>query len=189
MIRRLWARLVEAGTAPPPPPPSPPVIPDRLGPFQLEQAHEDPGHRILLFDAYVSSRDGDAELALRHPESRRALLEHEFESRQRGYPVDFPGVRFFLLSLDGAPAGRAYLQSASDVVFVVDLVLLAPWRDRGRGSAFLHDLIAHAHATGRPVRLHVAKNNPRAAALYDRFGFRPIEELSRHWLLELPVRP
>jgi len=188
MIRRLWARLAEARAAGSPPP-STPAIPDRLGPFLLERAREDPDHRTLLFDAYVSSRDGDADLALRHPDSRRALLEHEFESRQRGYPVDFPGVGFFLLSLEGAPAGRAYLQSSADMVFIVDLVLLAPWRGRGRGSAFLHDLIAHAHTTGRPVRLHVAKNNPRAAALYKRLGFQPIEELSRHWLLELPVGP
>lgn len=183
MIRRLWPRRAEksappAGNAPAADPPL------RLGPFALHPPRGE-ADRQLLLAAYASSREDDAELALRHPDSKRAVIEHEFDSRQLGYPVDFPGVEYFLLRLDDAPAGRLYLQSAPTFVFVVDLVLLPPWRGQGRGTALLRDLIAHAHAAGRVVRLHVAKNNPRAAALYRRLGFQTIGELTHHFLLEL----
>jgi ribosomal protein S18 acetylase RimI-like enzyme len=39
------------------------------------------------------------------------------------------------------------------------------------------------------VRLHVAKRNNRAAALYERLGFRVIEELTQHRLMEYAVPP
>jgi ribosomal protein S18 acetylase RimI-like enzyme len=183
MIRRLWARLVDPARARPPRPPGEP--PARLGPFSLHRPAGD-ADRTLLFAAYASSRDNAPDLRDRHPDSQRAVLEHEFESRQLGYPIDFPGVEFFLLRLGGEPAGRIYLQLTPTLVFVVDLVLLPFCRGRGHGTALLRDLIDHAHGSGRSVRLHVAKNNPRAAALYQRLGFRPVAELDHHHLLELP---
>jgi ribosomal protein S18 acetylase RimI-like enzyme len=159
---------------------------DRLGPFALRVASESPDDQDRLRDAYASSREHDPDLAQRHPESRREILEQEFSSRQHAYRIDFPGVVYYLLEWDGAPAGRLYLQLASTVVFVVDLVLFPPWRGRGHGTALLQELIDSAHASGRPVRLHVAKTNHRAAALYQRLGFQAIDELPRHWLLDLP---
>lgn len=183
MIRRLWPRRAKP-SAPPAGIPSAADPPLRLGPFTLHppRGAED---RLLLLAAYASSREDDTELALRHPDSRRAVIEHEFDSRQLCYPVDFPGVEYFLLRLDAAPAGRLYLQSAPTFVFVVDLVLLPPWRGHGRGTALLRELIDTSHAAGRVVRLHVAKNNPRADALYRRLGFQTVGELTNHFLLQL----
>ena len=39
------------------------------------------------------------------------------------------------------------------------------------------------------MRLHVEKRNTRAAALYERLGFRVIEELAQHRLMEHAVPP
>ena len=184
MIRRLWDRRAEHDPPADTPPPS--ELPATLGPFSLHPA--DVAHdRATLLDAYASSRLDAPDLADRHPESRQAVIEHEFESRQLSYPVDFPGVQFFLLSLGSHPAGRIYLQAAPAEVFLVDLVLLPVFRGHGHGTALLRDLIRFAHTSRRPLRLHVAKNNPRAATLYHRLGFRPLTELAQHWLLELPV--
>jgi ribosomal protein S18 acetylase RimI-like enzyme len=185
MIRRLWERRAERGQ--PATAPTDGGLPVRLGPFTLHPA-DTTRDRVPLLDAYASSRQGDPDLASRHPESRQAVIEHEFESRQLCYPVDFPGVQFFLLTHGAAPAGRLYLQDAPARVFLVDLVLLPAFRGQGHGTALLQDLIRFAHASRRPLRLHVAKNNPRASALYARLGFQPIGELSQHRLLEL-ARP
>ena len=166
-------------------PPAPDLrhLPERLGAFRLRPA--DPFRdRAALLAAYASSRIEDPELARRHPESRESVIEHEFESRQLSYPVDFPAVRFFLLELSGDQAGRCYIQLTPTEVFLVDLVLLPAWRGHGRGTALLEDLAALARATNRPLRLHVAKNNPRAARLYERLGFTRVSELTGHWLLE-----
>jgi ribosomal protein S18 acetylase RimI-like enzyme len=189
MIRRLWDRRAERD----PPADTPPAsglpaseLPATLGPFTLIPA-DATRDRPQLLDAYASCRQDDPELTSRHPDSRQAVIEHEFESRQLCYPVDFPGVELFLLTLGTAPAGRIFLQANADHLFLVDLVLLPAFRGQGHGTALLQDLIRFAHASRRPLRLHVAKNNPRAAALYQRLGFRPRAELAQHWLLERPV--
>jgi GNAT superfamily N-acetyltransferase len=184
MIRRLWDRRAEHDPPADPPPPS--ELPATLGPFSLHPA-DATRDRFRLLDAYASSRLDDPDLTSRHPDSRQAVIEHEFESRQLSYPVDFPGVQLFLLTHGTTPAGRIYLQTSADHLFLVDLVLLPAFRGQGHGTALLQDLIRFAHASRRPLRLHVAKNNPRAAALYQRLGFQPIAELAQHWLLERPV--
>jgi|GEM_PF-1270770 len=194
MNRRPWAPPAPAEPGAPPATPlraaptAPARPPERLGPFTLHPPVGD-GDQQLLFAAYASSRQDDADLTSRHPESRRAVIEHEFESRQRSYPINFPRVEFFLLRLGGEPAGRVYLQLTPESVFVVDLVLLSGCRGRGHGSALLRDLVRQAHGSGRAVRLHVAKTNARAAALYQRLGFRAVEELAQHFLLELAPHP
>ena len=75
------------------------------------------------------------------------------------------------------------------MVFIVDLVLLPAHRGSGHGTALLVELIAWSHLRGLPVRLHVEKRNTRAAALYERLGFRVIEELAQHRLMEHAVPP
>lgn len=186
MIRRLWARLARRHRQAAPAAPATREPPHRLGPFELRPAHP-VDDRSALLAAYASSRDSDPELARRHPDSRQSVIEHEFESRQLSYPIDFPEVRFFLLEAQGATAGRCYIQVTPSDVFLVDLVLLPVWRGHGHGTAVLTDLIHFARSTRRSLRLHVAKNNPRAARLYDRLGFARAEELTHHWLLTHPA--
>ncbi|MFN0130895.1 MAG: GNAT family N-acetyltransferase [Verrucomicrobiales bacterium] len=205
MIRRLWAHLADrlnrsaapaaGGASPaaaplaaptPTPPPGPDQsskLPERLGSFTLRRASTSPADSDLLLAAFASGCEADPDLNARHPDSRQAIVTHAFASRQISYPVDFPGVEFFLLELGGAPAGRLYLQLTEARWFIVDLVLLPHCRGRGHGTALLSDLIRQAEAAQRPVHLHVAKSNTRAAALYHRLGFRRVHELPRHYML------
>lgn len=162
--------------------PLPTFLSGREGSLALQPAfaHDRP----FLFAVYASSREEMADVAERHPDSRRALLEHEFDARERGYPVHFPGMRRFIVRRGPDRLGRMYLQSAPAFLFLVDLVLLPGWRGLGHGTALLRGLAAHAAETGRPVRLHVEKSNQRAAALYARLGFQVIGEETQHWLME-----
>ena len=166
----------------------PDLLPAMLGPFSVLPAQGIEADD-WFFRIYASSREQDEDVTRRHLDSQRTLLEHEFNSRQRSYPIDFPGVGFFLLYLHTFPAGRLYVQIAPRVVFIVDLVLLPAHRGSGHGTALLVELIAWAHLRGLPVRLHVEKRNTRAAALYERLGFRVIEELAQHRLMEHAVPP
>ncbi len=120
-----------------------------------------------------------------HPDYRARLIRHEFDSRQRGYPFDFPGLEFLLIEHDGRAVGRLYVQRTDPRwIFLVDLVLLPEWQGRGLGTWLLHGLQEEARATNRPLRLHVEKVNPRAHQLYLRFGFRLLSEIRTHYLLE-----
>ena len=138
----------------------------------------------LLLHVYTSAREEAPDLVRRHPDSRRQIIEHEFHGRQSCYPLDFPGVEFFIVQRNGQAVGRLYLQDTAECLFVVDLILLPEWRGKGYGSALLKSIGAEAAGTGRPVRLHVEKQNAQARRLYDRLGFRQIKDIGQHLLLE-----
>jgi GNAT superfamily N-acetyltransferase len=138
----------------------------------------------LLFEVFASSREAGLRNTAVHPEARQQLLEHEFDSRQRGYRNDFPGVEYLVICAGTEPVGRLYVQRTNRVVFVVDLVLLERWRGRGIGTSLLRDLIDEARTTGRTVRLHVEKSNARAFRLYARLGFTIIGDARTHHLME-----
>jgi len=53
------------------------------------------------------------------------------------------------------------------------------WRGRGVGSALLEDALARSRGKFEIVRLAVFVNNPRARALYERFGFVPYGRLPK----------
>ena len=55
-----------------------------------------------------------------------------------------------------------------------DLYVLPAFRDRGIGTAILRRCLA----LGKPVYLYVFTGNTRAMALYEREGFRKVEDVS-----------
>jgi ribosomal protein S18 acetylase RimI-like enzyme len=63
-----------------------------------------------------------------------------------------------------------------DVLVLDGICVDEQWRGRGVGSALLRASFEHAERTGaRAVQLSVVGTNPRAAALYRRLGFAPVE--------------
>jgi ribosomal protein S18 acetylase RimI-like enzyme len=68
---------------------------------------------------------------------------------------------------------------------ILDIALLAPFRNAGTGSALLADVIAEADRDGRRVSLHVERWN-RARRLYERLGFAVVAETDVYLLLERP---
>ena len=70
----------------------------------------------------------------------------------------------------------------------MDIALLPAYRNAGIGSALLHALMAEAAQAGKPVRIHVEKQNP-ALRLYTRLGFVPIADRGVYWFLEWSPSP
>ena len=55
-----------------------------------------------------------------------------------------------------------------------DLYVLPAWRNRGVGTAILRRCLAQ----GKPIYFYVFTGNARAVALYEREGFRKVEDVS-----------
>lgn len=63
-----------------------------------------------------------------------------------------------------------------DVLVLDGICVDEQWRGRGVGSALLEASFDHAKRTGaQAVQLSVVGTNPRAAALYRRLGFAPVD--------------
>lgn len=71
----------------------------------------------------------------------------------------------------------------NDCVEVAELHLLPDYREQGIGSSILRRLLAYCQERELTLQLGCFKENYRAKALYQRLGFRQVEETENHCIL------
>lgn len=116
------------------------------------------------------------------PAAVEAFLRSQFEAQQAHYRRAFPGAERWVLRHADQDAGIAILNEDSEIR-VVDLALLPAFRGQGIGTAILEELKVRAADLGVPVVLHVEMHN-RARRLYERLGFRPVEDVGIYVRME-----
>ena len=86
-------------------------------------------------------------------------------------------VETWLLHDRGTPAGYAELRDHGDRIALEFFGLLAPFRGRGLGGAFLARVAERARELGGRVTLQTCElDGPHARANYERRGFRVVRE-------------
>ena len=99
-----------------------------------------------------------------------ALLQMQANAQRSGYATTRPHAEDrVILDPDGVPIGRILVDRSPTRIELVDIVLTAPARGQGIGTALIEDL--KAQANGVPLRLQVRPDNP-AFRLYTRLDFR-----------------
>jgi GNAT superfamily N-acetyltransferase len=116
-------------------------------------------------------------------EAQRQFLAHQFDAQHRHYRQHYPSAEWLVIERDGVAIGRLYVEEWPDQIRLIDIALLPDHRGGGAGSAILADLMGMAAAAGKPLTIHVEKNNP-AMRLYRRLGFEPIDEHGVYDLME-----
>lgn len=140
--------------------------------------------RELLLRVYRSTREDEfATVVDWTPEMKDAFILQQFTAQHTWYQEHYVGAEFLVILVDGAPAGRLYVHRRPSEIRLVDIALLPEYRNTGLGTRLLRDLLAEGEATGKPVTIHVEIYNP-AMRLYQRLGFRPIEDRGVYQLLE-----
>lgn len=104
----------------------------------------------------------------------RSFLREQQRLQSLHFRRHYPEAHFDIVLIDSRPAGRLYWQENDQDIHIVDIALLAHHRNQGLGTALLGDLVAHAAASGKAVRLEVLFGSP-AIHLYRRLGFRATE--------------
>jgi GNAT superfamily N-acetyltransferase len=139
--------------------------------------------RELLCELYGSTRADELAQVPWSDEEKQRFVRFQFEAQRRFYREHYAGATFEIIEVDGAPAGRLYVAEWSREIRLMDVALLPAYRGRGIGTTLLHDLQARAGAAGKPLSVHVERFNP-ALRLYQRLGFRAIEDKGVYLLLE-----
>jgi ribosomal protein S18 acetylase RimI-like enzyme len=145
----------------------------------------------LLVAVYAASRADELDRATWQPGQREAFERMQFELQDRQYRAAHPQGSFDVVEVDGQPAGRLYLSERSereDDIRIVDIALLPALQGQGLGSALVRAVTDRAAAGGRSVSLHVEIGH-RAAGLYERLGFRQVEDRGIRRLLEWRAVP
>lgn len=143
-------------------------------------AEEDVG---WLFRIYASTREEELAATGWPDEVKAQFLGMQFQAQDRYYRQVYPGATFDLVEVSGEPAGRLYVNRASDEIRIIDIALLPMFRGRGLGSVILRTVLSEAEAAGLPVTIHVEQHNP-ALRLYQRLGFQVLDTRGLYYFLE-----
>jgi len=119
---------------------------------------------------YASTRTEELALTGWHRARCEAFVAQQHRAQQQHYRLHFPHAQCQLILVDGAVAGRLWVDGRADRLHVLDISLLPAFRDRGLGTRCLQDIAQQAAITGRPVGIQVEIHNP-ARRLYERLGF------------------
>lgn len=142
-----------------------------------------PEDREFLFRVYASTREEELALTDWDEEQKGVFLEGQFGAQDAWYRERYPGATLDVIEAGGVPAGRLYVHRREREIRLMDIALLPEHRGRGIGGSLLHDLMTEAAAAGKRLTIHVEEYNP-ARRLYERLGFRKIDEHGVYHLLE-----
>jgi GNAT superfamily N-acetyltransferase len=144
--------------------------------------------REIVFAIYASTRAEELAQVAWDEATKESFLRMQFAAQDRYYRETFPNASYDLIVGSTGVLGRLYVDRGSDAVLVIDLALLPEHRGRGIGTTLLERVLDEARAAGLPVRVHVEQFN-RARRLYDRLGFRVIEDQGVYLLMERAPYP
>lgn len=138
----------------------------------------------FLLGVYRSTREEELAMIVDwSAEMKDAFIRQQFAAQHAWYQEHYEGAEFQVILVDGVPAGRFYVHRRPREIRLVDIALLPEHRQGGIGTSILRDLLAEGAAAGKPVTIHVEVYNP-AMRLYERLGFKPIEERGPYLLME-----
>lgn len=143
-----------------------------------------PDDMDLLLRVYRSTREEELAMIVDwSAEMKDAFVQQQFNAQHVWYQEHYQGASFDVILVNGVPGGRLYVHRRPAEIRLVDITLLPEFRKGGLGTSILRDLLAEGETAGKPVTIHVEIYNP-AMKLYERLGFRPIEDRGVHRLLE-----
>ena len=114
---------------------------------------------------------------------KAAFVQMQFTAQHRYYLEQYAKAAFLIILRDGVPAGRLYVDRRPTDIRIIDIALLPEYRGRGIGSLLLKQVLTEAAQTDKRVSIHVERFNP-AMRLYERLGFRQIEDQGVYLLME-----
>lgn len=162
-------------------------MPDKIPEFSFRPVALAEGESDLPFlcDLYASTRQEELAQTGWSQGQIDDFLRQQFEAQHKHYMEHFGSAEFdLILGGDGAPIGRFYLDEWDREFRIIDIALRPESRGRGIGGAILRDLVERAFALGKAVSIHVESYNP-AMRLYERLGFRKVEDQGVYHLMEL----
>ena len=143
-----------------------------------------PADQPFLRGLYASTRAEEMALVDWDAPALEAFLAMQFDAQALHYRTNHPDGEFSIVLVDGEPAGRIYVDRREREIALLDIVLLPAHRGRGIGTVLVGGLLDEGATSGVPVRLHVERFNASARRLYERLGFRQVEDVGMHILME-----
>jgi ribosomal protein S18 acetylase RimI-like enzyme len=117
------------------------------------------------------------------------LLEQQASSAMRTWRARMPPPDEQVVLLHGRAVGILVSARETDVLHLIEIGLVPECQGQGIGSVVLAHLLRVADHERRTIRASVYSSNPRAHALYSRFGLTAVAADELALRLERPPRP
>ena len=151
--------------------------------FGLSYRPMDDGDLPFVAELYASTRREEVAQTGWPAEMQEAFLRQQHEAQHSHYTIHFGDAEWLIVERGGEAIGRLYLRDQPEGLHVIDISLVPESRGQGIGGAILRDVLGQARELGKTVSIHVEKLNP-ARRLYDRLGFRIVEDKCIYDLME-----
>jgi GNAT superfamily N-acetyltransferase len=114
---------------------------------------------------------------------KEAFARQQHLCQDQYYRQQYPHASFEIVCSGDQRIGRLYVNRTREEILIIDIALVPEFRGTGIGGVLLRDLLAEAAQTRRQVTIHVDKFNP-ALRLYQRLGFRIVQDAGADWRME-----
>lgn len=148
--------------------------------FSLRPA--EPEDATFLFELYCSTRAEEMAAWSLNEAQQNLFLDLQFRAQQSHYN-QYINLDHRIIVENDRPIGRLLISRLESEIRLADISLLTEARGKGIGGRLIADLQTEAMKAGKPLRLHVEKNN-RALRLYQRLGFVITNDLGMHYFME-----
>ena len=142
-----------------------------------------PIDKTFLFTVYASTRTDEMALVDWTMEAKSAFLRMQFEAQDQYYKETYQGAQYQIIEYEDEPVGRLYVHRRKNEIRIIDIALLPEFRKQGIGTTLLEGILEEGKSQNLPVTIHVERFNP-ALHLYERLGFRQIEDKGVYLLME-----
>lgn len=141
-----------------------------------------PSDLDFLRRVYRGTREAELALTQWDEAQKQAFIEMQFAAQHQYYLANYPGAEFFVILVEDKPAGRLYLHRRQAEIRIMDIALLPEICGKGVGTRLLKEILAEGQREKKQVTIHVERFNP-ALRLYQRLGFRLLEDKGVYWFM------
>ena len=145
-----------------------------------------PSTDATLYALFAEVRAEELAMDGWEPALRDLVLRQQFDARRRGYRAQYPQAREYEILAGSVPAGWGVIDRVAPVWCLVDIAVTRQWRRRGIAATIVRRWQDEAATARCGMRLSVLIANAPARALYERLGFRAIDQSETHVQMEWP---
>jgi ribosomal protein S18 acetylase RimI-like enzyme len=106
-------------------------------------------------------------------QQQELFLRMQYEAQRQSYRIQVPDAEYWVIRLDGVPAGRLITNRTNQEIHIVDIAVLPEFRNQRIASTLMTSLLDEAAQTLKKLSLHVERFNP-ALSWYRRLGFNVV---------------
>ena len=138
----------------------------------------------FLIGVYANSRAAELAQVDWDDSQKDAFIRWQYALQKQEYDTRYPSARYEIILVDGTPAGRIWVGTDEKQIRLLDIALLTEFQGRGVGTVLLRQLMDEATRSNKALRHMVFMLNDNAHRLYERLGFKTIEDVGGYLHME-----